>query len=105
MLLHISSKNQTVVYHSSTEVEYHAFADTISELLWLPWLFEDLGLSDSSAIPLYCDNHSALQISQNDVFHEHAKYIKIDYHFTCQYVFRDIVHLIPILFYVMLMFL
>ena len=66
---------------SSTEVEYHALADTTSELLWLRWLLKDLGVSTSSATPLYCNNQSAIHIAHNDVFHEQTKHIKIDCHF------------------------
>ncbi|RVX17384.1 Retrovirus-related Pol polyprotein from transposon RE2 [Vitis vinifera] len=50
------SKKQTFVARSSTEAEYHALANTTSELLWLRWLLKDLGVSTSSATPLYCDN-------------------------------------------------
>ena len=75
------SKKQTFVARSSIEAEYRAFADTTSELLWLRWLLKDLGVSTSSAIPLYCDNQSAIHIAHNDVFHEWAKHIEIDYHF------------------------
>ena len=66
---------------SSIEVEYCALADTTSELLWLRWLLKDLGVSISSATPLYCDNQSAIHIAHNDVFHERTKHIKIDCHF------------------------
>ena len=66
---------------SSTKTEYRAFADTTSELLWLRWLLKDLGVSTSSATPLYCDNQSAIHIAHNDVFHEQTKDIKIDCHF------------------------
>ena len=50
------SKKQTHVARSSTEAEYRAFADTTSKLIWLRWLLKDLGVSISSATPLYCDN-------------------------------------------------
>ncbi|WKA04900.1 hypothetical protein VitviT2T_022897 [Vitis vinifera] len=75
------SKKQTFVARSSTEAEYHAFADSTSELLWLRWLLKDLGVSTSFATPLYCDNQSAIHIAHNDVFHERTKHIEIDCHF------------------------
>ena len=50
------SKKQTFVACFSTEAEYRALTDTTSELLWLRWLLTDLGVSTSSATPLYCDN-------------------------------------------------
>ena len=36
------SKKQDVVSYSSTEVEYHALADTTCELVWLRWLLADM---------------------------------------------------------------
>ncbi|RVW44227.1 Retrovirus-related Pol polyprotein from transposon RE1 [Vitis vinifera] len=75
------SKKQTFVARSSTEAEYRALANTTSELLWLRWLLKDLGVSTSSATPLYCDNQSAIHIAHNDVFHERTKHIEIDCHF------------------------
>ena len=50
------SKKQTVVARSSTEAEYRALADTTSELLWLRWLLEDLGVSQHMPTTIYCDN-------------------------------------------------
>ena len=75
------SKKQTFVARSSTEAEYRALIDTTSELLWLWWLLKDLGVSTSSATPLYCDNQSAIHIAHNDVFHERTRHIEIDCHF------------------------
>ena len=72
--------------HSSIEAKYRALADTTSELLWLWWLFKDLGVSTSSATPIYCDNQSAIHIAHNDAFHERTKQIEIDYHFICYHL-------------------
>ena len=66
---------------SSTEVKYRALVDTTFEFLWLRWLLKDLGMSTSSATPLYYDSQSAIHIAYNDVFYERTKHIKIDCHF------------------------
>ena len=71
---------------SNTEAEYCALIDTTSKLLWLRWLLKDLGVSTSSATPLYCDKQSAIHIAHNDVFHEWTKHIKIDCHFIRYYL-------------------
>ena len=68
---------------SSTKAENHALANTTSELLCLRWLLKDLGVSTSSATPLYYDNQSTIHITHNDVFHEWTKHIHghfIHYH-------------------------
>ena len=75
------SKKQTIVACSSIEAEYHALTDTTSKLLWVRWLLKDLGVSTSSATPLYCENQSTIHIAHNDVFHEWTKHIEIDCHF------------------------
>jgi hypothetical protein len=64
------SKKQTIVAQSSTKAEYRALTDTTLELLWLRWLLQDIGVSFSSATPVYYDNMSAIQITHNDVFNE-----------------------------------
>ena len=82
------SKKQIFMARSSTEAEYRALTDTTSELLWLWWLLTDLGVSISSATPLYCDNQSAIHIAHNDVFHEQTKYIETD----CYFIRYHLVH-------------
>ena len=64
------SKKQTVVAHSSTEVEYRALAATRAKLIWLRWLLHDLGVDCSTTTKLHCDNRSAIQIVHNDFFYE-----------------------------------
>uniref|UniRef100_A0A2N9GQ59 Uncharacterized protein n=1 Tax=Fagus sylvatica TaxID=28930 RepID=A0A2N9GQ59_FAGSY len=88
------SKKQSVVARSSTEAEYRALADTTSELLWLRWLLQDLGVSTSSATPIYCDNRSAIQIARNDVFHERTKHIEIDCHLVRHHLLQGSLQLI-----------
>ena len=71
-----------MVSRSSTEAEYHAFADTTCGLVRLHWLLANMDAPQPTATPLYCDNRSAIYIAHNDVFHERTKYIEIDYHIT-----------------------
>uniref|UniRef100_A0A2N9IB75 Reverse transcriptase Ty1/copia-type domain-containing protein n=1 Tax=Fagus sylvatica TaxID=28930 RepID=A0A2N9IB75_FAGSY len=87
------SKKQSVVAHSSTEAEYRALADTTAELLWLRWLLQDLGIDCSTAIPIHCDNRSAIQIAHNDVFHECTKHIEIDCHFVHHHLLQGTLQL------------
>ena len=90
------SKKQTHVACSSIEAEYRDLADTTSELLWLRWLLKDLGVSTSSATPLYCDNQSAIHIVHNDVFHEQTKHIEIDCHFIYYHLLHGAFKLISV---------
>uniref|UniRef100_A0A2N9J561 Integrase catalytic domain-containing protein n=1 Tax=Fagus sylvatica TaxID=28930 RepID=A0A2N9J561_FAGSY len=87
------SKKQSVVARSSTEAEYRAIADTTVELLWLRWLLQDLGIDCSTAVPIHCDNRSAIQIAHNDVFHERTKHIEIDCHFVRHHLLQGTLQL------------
>uniref|UniRef100_A0A2N9ISU3 Reverse transcriptase Ty1/copia-type domain-containing protein n=1 Tax=Fagus sylvatica TaxID=28930 RepID=A0A2N9ISU3_FAGSY len=87
------SKKQSVVTRSSTEAEYRALADTTAELLWLRWLLQDLGIDCSTAVPIHCDNRSAIQIAHNDVFHERTKHIEIDCHFVRHHLLQGTLQL------------
>jgi transposase InsO family protein len=87
------SKKQSVVARSSTEAEYRALADTTAELLWLRWLLQDLGIDCSTAVPIHCDNRSAIQIAHNDVFHERTKHIEIDCHFVRHHLLQGTLQL------------
>lgn len=52
-------------------------ASTICELQWISYLMKDDAYS-KLPIPLYCDNHDAIHISQNAIFHELTKHLEID---------------------------
>jgi hypothetical protein len=87
------SKKQSVVARSSTEANYRALANTTSKLLWLRWLLHDMGVSQTSSSPIFCDNGSAIQIAHNDVFHERTKHIEIDCHFVHHHLLQGTLRL------------
>lgn len=57
-------KTQTTVSRSSSEVEYRALAALTCEIQWLHDLFKDLGIQFNKPISIYCDNRSAVCLTQ-----------------------------------------
>ncbi|XP_019260263.1 PREDICTED: uncharacterized protein LOC109238284 [Nicotiana attenuata] len=80
-LISWKSKKQNTISRSSAEAEYRSLASTVAEIIWLVGLFNELGVSLTLPIPLYCDSKFAMQIAANPVFHERTKHIDIDCHF------------------------
>ncbi|CAL1399955.1 unnamed protein product [Linum trigynum] len=80
------TKKQTIVARFSAEAEYRAMANTVSEVLWLRWLFCDFGVPFSAPTPLFCDNQATLHIDSNPVFHERTKHVEMDFYFVWEQV-------------------
>jgi len=57
-------KKQNVVARSSAEVEFHAMALGICELLWIKIILKDL-MIESGSMNLYDDNKSTISIAHN----------------------------------------
>ena len=76
---------QKVVALSSTEAKYMALTEAIKEALWLLGLVRELKI-DQEQIVVFCDNHGAIQLSKNQVFHERTKHIDIKLHFIREIV-------------------
>jgi hypothetical protein len=53
----------------------------VCELLWLKNLMKDLGFFQRTAMNLYCDNKSAIEIAHNHVQHDRTKHVEVDRHF------------------------
>jgi hypothetical protein len=81
-LISWKSKKQSIIFQSSTEIEYHAMTSITKEIVWLRWLLANMGVSLSHLTPIYCDNQSSIQIAHNSIFHEQTKHIEIDCHLT-----------------------
>ena len=73
-------KKQPTVARSSSEAEYRALAAASCEAQWLSFLLKDLQVVNLEAIPIFCDNISAIHIATNPVFQERTKHIEMDCH-------------------------
>lgn len=89
------SKKQSVVARSSADNEYRAMASTTVEIVWLRWLFADMGVSpyDSLVTLMYCEKKSAIQITHNSIFHERTTHIEIDCHLMSHHLQHGIIFL------------
>jgi hypothetical protein len=77
-----SAKRQTVISCSSTEAEYRAIANGVTEATWLRQLLHELQTPPSRCTLVYCDNISAVFLSTNPVQHQRTKHVEIDLHFV-----------------------
>jgi hypothetical protein len=56
-------------------------SSTMSELIWVKQLLNDLNITIQSPIKLFYDNQEVCHIASNSLFHERMKHIEIDRHF------------------------
>jgi hypothetical protein len=77
-----SAKWQTVVSRSSVEAEYRAVANSVAEATWLRQLLLELHAPPLRCTLVYCDNISAVYLSNNPVQHQRTKHVEIDLHFV-----------------------
>ncbi|XP_042487362.1 uncharacterized mitochondrial protein AtMg00810-like [Macadamia integrifolia] len=58
-LISWGSKKQPIVSRSSSEAKYKALAVTVSEMMWLSYILNDLHIASPQPMVVYCDNISA----------------------------------------------
>lgn len=85
-----SSKKQTTVSCSSTEVEYHALAAITTEFCWIHMLFKELRLPISGLPVIWSDSKSAIALASYPVFYSKTKHIDIDFHFIKEKLLQQI---------------
>jgi len=76
-----SSKQQTMVVLSTTELEYIGLSNAGQHLGWLQTFFDKIGHSQQTPMELFCDNQAAIILSRDPQFHVQTKHIQRKYHF------------------------
>ncbi|KAK4364469.1 hypothetical protein RND71_015827 [Anisodus tanguticus] len=83
-----SAKRQSTLSRSSAETEYRGVANVVSESCWLRNLLLEINYPIHKSTLIYCDNISAIYLSDNPVQHQRTKHIEMDIHFVREKVAR-----------------
>ncbi|GKC17160.1 hypothetical protein Tco_1013942 [Tanacetum coccineum] len=92
-----SAKKQSSVAMSSAKAKYVVAARCCAQVLWIKSQPADYDILYDK-VPIFCDNTSAISISNNPVLHSRTKHIDIRYHFIRDHILKgDIeLHFVPI---------
>ena len=80
-----SSRKQNCVALSTAEAEYIALGSCCAQILWMIQTLEDFGLKFDD-VKIFCDNKSAIDITNNPVHHSRTKHIDVRHHFIRSHV-------------------
>ena len=80
---------QKVVALSSCEAEYISSTSAVCKGVWISRFMHELIEEFIKNFDLCIDNKSAIEISQNPVYHEGTKHIEVRYHFIRNCVEED----------------
>ncbi|GJY76125.1 retrovirus-related pol polyprotein from transposon TNT 1-94 [Tanacetum coccineum] len=70
-----------------TEAEYVTAVGCCAQVLWIKSQLADYDVLYDK-VPIFCDNTSAIAISNNIVLHSRKKYIEIKYHFIRDHILK-----------------
>nr|GEZ57157.1 retrovirus-related Pol polyprotein from transposon TNT 1-94 [Tanacetum cinerariifolium] len=91
-----SARKHQSIAMSSAKAEYVATARCCANILWMKSQLTGYDIIYEK-VPIFCDNTSAITISNNPILHSRTKHIDIRYHFTRDHILKgDIeLHFIP----------
>ena len=75
------SRKQSRVALSTAKAEYVAACSASYEAIWIRKLLSDLIDLELEVTYIFCNNQGCVKLSENPVFHDKSKHIKIKYHY------------------------
>eukprot|EP00253_Pinus_taeda_P004819 PITA_04819 len=81
-----ASKNQPIVALSTTEAKYVAATVVVCQAIWMRRMLRSLCQEQAKGIVIFCDNSSAIALSNNSVFHKRTKHIDTKFHYIRELV-------------------
>ncbi|GKE11673.1 retrovirus-related pol polyprotein from transposon TNT 1-94 [Tanacetum coccineum] len=87
-----SAKKQQSVAMSLAKAEYVAAAKCYASILWMKSQLSGYDIH-YKMVPIFCDNTSAIGISNNPVLHSRTKHIDIRYHFIRDHILKGDIEL------------
>lgn len=85
------SRLQPHVSLSSTESEYTTLSKVGCEVMWMRYLFEDLGYDTSRPSPVLVDNVSAIQVAKHPEHQSTMKHVHRAYHWIRDHIERGLI--------------
>ncbi|GKC20581.1 hypothetical protein Tco_1022731 [Tanacetum coccineum] len=77
---------------SSAEAKYVATARCCANIVWMKSQLSDYDIN-YKMVPIFCDNTSAIAISNNSILHSRTKHIDIRYHFIRDHILKGDIEL------------
>lgn len=88
-----STRKQSTVSKSSTEVDYVALSNAASEAVWIREILKDIGVKIISPTTIYEDNQSTIKIAEDDGEPKRLKHIDVKHHYIRELIALETIKL------------
>ncbi len=90
------SKKQATTATSSTEAEYMVACPATKEAVWIRNVLQGLDQEQKHPTVIFIDNNGARILTEDPSFHQRAKHIETQHHYSRECTQRGIVHFVDV---------
>jgi hypothetical protein len=87
---------QATTTTSSTEAEYMAAASATKEAVWMRNVLLGLEHQQEDPTDIFIDNRGARILTEDPLFHQRAKHIEVQHHYSCECYERGLVRFVDV---------